>query len=227
MATATRSRPSIREWICGRITDGAGLRSSVAGPFHSYCHHRSRHRAGGVDCARRRARPPRPQSHRSHHASHRGLDDPPAARHAGGLAAAAPDRLERIDPVINQGFPIQGFAIRYVWKDIVKRPYITVGFSAFLLLIPLAWTSTRGWVRRLGKRWTTLHQAIYVAAALATLHFLWLVKGKQMKPVYYALVLIGLLALRVVLARRRGDWRSTPVPPREVTPLPSPSPGSS
>jgi len=129
--------------------------------------------------------------------------------------------------VIDQGFPIQGFAIRYVWKDIVKRPYITVGFTAFVLLIPLAWTSTKGWIRRLGKRWTSLHQAIYVAAALAALHFLWLVKGKQMKPVYYALVLIGLLALRVVLARRRGGSRIAAVVSPEVTPLPSPSPGPS
>jgi len=125
--------------------------------------------------------------------------------------------------VIDQGFPIQGFAIRYVWKDIAKRPYITVGFTAFLLLIPLAWTSTKGWIRRLGRRWTTLHQAIYVAAALATLHFLWLVKGKQMKPVYYALVLKVLLSLRVIL-RRRTPRLTTTLPPPGATPGASPPP---
>ena len=68
--------------------------------------------------------------------------------------------------VLDQGFPLQGFAIAYVVEDIAKRPYITVGFTAFLLLMPIAWTSTKGWIRRLGRRWTTLHQLVYVAAAL-------------------------------------------------------------
>ena len=121
--------------------------------------------------------------------------------------------------VIDQGFPIQGFAIRYVVEDIAKRPYITVGFSAFLLLIPLAWTSTKGWIRRLGKKWKVLHQLVYVAAALGVLHYLWLTKGDRPTPVYYALVLVGLLVLRV--------WRPATAPPRSpgapraANPLPS------
>ena len=99
--------------------------------------------------------------------------------------------------VLDQGFPLQGFAIAYVVEDIAKRPYITVGFTAFLLLIPIAWTSTKGWVRRLGRRWTTLHQLVYVAAALGVLHYLWLIKGDRPTAVYYGLVLVGLLVLRV------------------------------
>jgi len=124
--------------------------------------------------------------------------------------------------VIDQGFPIQGFAIQYVWEDIAKRPYITVGFTAFLLLIPLAWTSTRGWIRRLGKKWKALHQLIYIAAALGALHYLWLVKGEQVKPVYYALVLIGLLGLRVWLGRMVKAPPQSPDAPRAADPPPSP-----
>ena len=124
--------------------------------------------------------------------------------------------------VIDQGFPIQGFAIRYVVEDIAKRPYITVGFTAFLLLIPLAWTSTKGWIRRLGKKWKALHQLIYVAAALGVLHFLWQVKGEQLEPIYYGLVLVGLLVLRVW--RRRtitAPLRSPDAPPAaDPPPLP-------
>lgn len=105
--------------------------------------------------------------------------------------------------VLDQGFPFQGFALKYVGEDIAKRPYITVGFTAFLLLIPLAWTSTKGWVRRLGRRWTTLHQLIYVAGALGVLHFMWLIKGDRPTAVYYALILVALLVVRVWLLRSR------------------------
>lgn len=113
--------------------------------------------------------------------------------------------------VVDQGFPIQGFAITYVAEDIAKRPYITVGFTALLLLIPLAWTSTKGWIRRLGRRWTTLHQLIYVAAALGVLHYLWLIKGDRPTAVYYALVLVVLLTARVA---RRRRIRAVPTGPR-------------
>lgn len=92
----------------------------------------------------------------------------------------------------------QGLALAYVGEDVAKRPYITVGFAAFLLLVPLAVTSTQGWVRRLGgRRWNALHRLIYVAGAGGVLHYLWLVKGDQATPVYYAAVLVALLALRV------------------------------
>jgi sulfoxide reductase heme-binding subunit YedZ len=124
--------------------------------------------------------------------------------------------------VIDQGFPIQGFAIRYVVEDIAKRPYITVGFSAFLLLIPLAWTSTKGWIRRLGKRWKALHQLIYVAAALGVLHYLWQVKGDRPTAVYYGLVLVGLLLLRVWHGRSVTAPLRPPDVPRAADPLPSP-----
>ena len=92
----------------------------------------------------------------------------------------------------------QGFAFAYIGEDIAKRPYITVGFTAFVFLIPLAITSTQGWVRRLGgKRWNALHRLVYVSAAGGVLHYLWLVKGDQVTPVYYAAVLVLLLALRI------------------------------
>ena len=108
--------------------------------------------------------------------------------------------------VLDQGFVVDpAFSFGFVLDDIMKRPYITVGFSAFLLLIPLAVTSTQGWVRRLGgKRWGALHRLIYVSAALAVLHYLWLVKGDQPKPIYHGLVLVVLLLFRVWDGRRRA-----------------------
>ena len=124
--------------------------------------------------------------------------------------------------VIDQGFPIQGLTLAYVWEDIVKRPYVTVGFTAFALLIPIAWTSTKGWIRRLGRRWTTLHQLVYVAAALGVLHYMWLIKGDRPTAVYHALVLVGLLGARVW--RIRAPLRS-PGAPRAASPLPGPLPG--
>lgn len=81
-------------------------------------------------------------------------------------------------------------------EDIVQRPYITVGFSAWLLLLALALTSTRGWMRRLGRRWGQLHRAVYAAGVLAVLHFLWLVKSDLREPLVYAAILSLLLGLR-------------------------------
>jgi sulfoxide reductase heme-binding subunit YedZ len=104
--------------------------------------------------------------------------------------------------ILDQGLFLQGDVARYVAEDIVKRPYITVGFAAFCMLLPLAITSTTGWVRRLGgHRWNALHRLIYVAGALGVLHYLWLVKGEQWRPVWFALILVILLVAR--LARRR------------------------
>jgi sulfoxide reductase heme-binding subunit YedZ len=85
--------------------------------------------------------------------------------------------------------------------DVVERPYVTAGFAAFLCLVPLAITSTRGWVRRLGRRWLALHRLAYAAGALGVVHFLWLVKADLLEPLLYAAVLLGLLALRL---RRRA-----------------------
>lgn len=86
-----------------------------------------------------------------------------------------------------------------VWEDIAERPYITVGFTALLLLIPLAITSTDGMVRRLGgKLWRQLHRLIYPIAILAVIHFLWLVKADLREPLIYALILALLLTARLV-----------------------------
>jgi sulfoxide reductase heme-binding subunit YedZ len=96
-----------------------------------------------------------------------------------------------------------------IFEDIAKRPYITVGFGAWLLLLPLALTSTRGWIRRLGRRWGQLHRLVYVAGGLAVLHFLWLVKSDLREPLVYAAVLALLLGLRLWCRLRRP----TPVQP--------------
>jgi sulfoxide reductase heme-binding subunit YedZ len=87
-------------------------------------------------------------------------------------------------------------------EDIAKRPFITAGFGAFLLLVPLAVTSTAGWVRRLGRRWQQLHRIIYVSAALGVLHYIWKVKSDLRSPLRYAAVLTLLLLFRVIWARR-------------------------
>jgi len=98
----------------------------------------------------------------------------------------------------------QFFAFGEIVEDIGKRPYITVGFTSFLLLIPLTLTSTKGWIKRLGGvRWNRLHQLVYVAAAGGVFHFLWLVKADTRTPVIFGLVLVGLLATRLVGPKRR------------------------
>lgn len=103
-----------------------------------------------------------------------------------------------------------------IYYDILKRPYITVGFAAFLILLALALTSSAWAIRRLGKRWTTLHKGVYLAAVLGVFHYLWLVKLDTSTPVAFAVVLIGLLA-----ARREG--RPAPHPRPAGTELPSSS----
>ena len=91
------------------------------------------------------------------------------------------------------------FDLHEVWKDIAKRPFITVGFSAFVLLIPLALTSTAGSIRRLGgKNWQRLHRLIYLTAILGVVHYLWLVKADKHKPLEYGAVLAILLLYRVI-----------------------------
>ena len=97
---------------------------------------------------------------------------------------------------------LQGYWTQ-IFEDIVKRPYITVGFTAWLLLLPMAITSTRGWMRRLGRRWGQLHRLVYVAGGLAVLHFLWLVKSDLREPLIYAGVLALLLGLRLWWRLRR------------------------
>ena len=91
----------------------------------------------------------------------------------------------------------QFFDLTAIAKDIVKRPFITVGFTAFVLLIPLAATSTHAMMRRLGRRWQQLHRLIYPIALLAVVHYLWLVKKDLTTPLVYGAVALVLLALRL------------------------------
>ena len=97
----------------------------------------------------------------------------------------------------------QFFAFGFIVKDVVKRPFITMGFTAFVLMIPLALTSTTGWIRRLGRRWQVLHRLIYVSAVCAAIHYLWKVKVMIGSPVYYAAIVAVLLLFRAAWAVRQ------------------------
>lgn len=93
------------------------------------------------------------------------------------------------------------FDMHEIWADVAKRRFITVGFTGFVLMIPLAITSTAGWIRRLGgKRWQLLHRAIYLSAIAGVIHYYWLVKSDVRKPLQYA-ALVGIL-----LAWRLSTW---------------------
>jgi sulfoxide reductase heme-binding subunit YedZ len=95
----------------------------------------------------------------------------------------------------------QFFNITAMWHDLLKRPFITAGLTGFLLMVPLAVTSTAGWVRRLGgKRWLQLHRLIYVTALAGVVHYYWLVKSDVREPLFYA-ALVALLLLF-----RAGYW---------------------
>jgi sulfoxide reductase heme-binding subunit YedZ len=100
-----------------------------------------------------------------------------------------------------------GLDLEALVEDVAERPYVTAGFTAFLLLVPLAITSTRGWVRRLGRRWVLLHRLAYVSAGLAIVHYLWLVKADLRPPLAYGAVLALLLAARLPAARPRSAQR--------------------
>ena len=95
-----------------------------------------------------------------------------------------------------------------IWADILKRPYITVGMGAFLLMAPLAVTSNNWSVRKLGPGWRRLHKLTYAVAVLGALHFVMLAKGFQLEPLVYMGLVLGLLALRVRLPRRTGLHRT-------------------
>jgi sulfoxide reductase heme-binding subunit YedZ len=97
--------------------------------------------------------------------------------------------------------PDQSFDLAAMWKDVEKRRYITVGFLGFVLLIPLAITSTAGWIRRLGgKRWQMLHRSIYGAATCGVIHYYWLVKSDVRDPLFYGAL------VSILLLWRLGDW---------------------
>lgn len=91
----------------------------------------------------------------------------------------------------------QFFALRYIVEDMLDRRYITAGFAGLTLLVPLAVTSTKGWIRRLGKRWHSLHRLAYAAAALGVLHFFWKVRADTFWPLLSAVLLAALLGVRL------------------------------
>ena len=93
------------------------------------------------------------------------------------------------------GLDLRGYWTQ-IFEEIVKRPYITVGFAAWLLLVPLAITSTKGWIKRLGRNWARLHKLVYVICVLVILHFWWLVKSDIREPLLYASILALLLGWR-------------------------------
>jgi sulfoxide reductase heme-binding subunit YedZ len=103
----------------------------------------------------------------------------------------------------------ESFAWNLIVKDVVKRPFITMGFTAFVLMIPLALTSTKGWIRRLGRRWQSLHRLIYICAICASVHYLWKVKVMIGSPVYYAAIVAVLLGFRVVWQVRSAKLLKT------------------
>ncbi len=112
------------------------------------------------------------------------------------------------------------FDLSAMLKDVAKRPFITAGFTAFVLLIPLALTSTAGWIRRLGgRRWQALHRLIYISAAAAAVHYYWLVKSDIRLPFFYA-SMVALLLLWRVVNRRKAPSRE-----RSGTTQPAPASG--
>ena len=111
--------------------------------------------------------------------------------------------------------------VTYVWldrffdvgsmlKDVAKRPFITAGATAFLLLVPLAVTSTNASMRRLGRRWQALHRLVYASAIAAVVHYLWLVKSDRRLPLFYGAIVALLLGFRVAAARKARVFDASP-----------------
>jgi sulfoxide reductase heme-binding subunit YedZ len=108
------------------------------------------------------------------------------------------------------------FDLHEMLADVAKRRFITIGFTGFILLIPLALTSTQGWIRRLGgKRWQTLHRLIYASALAGVIHYWWLVKADITKPARYAFILALLLGYRILV------WFLRKAEKRKVVPGPA------
>jgi len=105
----------------------------------------------------------------------------------------------------------QGLDLNAIVKDIIKRPYITIGMLAFLILVPLAATSNAFSIKRLGPAWQKLHRWVYLAAAAAALHFVMLVKSITFEPAFYATLVSGLLLLRVFTGKRANKPRRATV----------------
>jgi sulfoxide reductase heme-binding subunit YedZ len=98
----------------------------------------------------------------------------------------------------------RGIELGIILEDVAKRPYITIGTAAFLLMVPLAVTSTAGWRRRLGPRWSTLHRLVYPVAILGCWHYYWLVKRDVREPLLYVAILAVLLGWRILARRNAG-----------------------
>jgi sulfoxide reductase heme-binding subunit YedZ len=104
-----------------------------------------------------------------------------------------------------------------VVKDIAKRPYITVGFTGFVLMIPLAFTSTKASIRRLGRKWVSLHALIYLTAMAGVIHFMWSVKADRLRPTVIGVILVALLTLRLIPVRAfQRLRRHAAVEPRQL-----------
>lgn len=109
-----------------------------------------------------------------------------------------------------------GFDLQLVGLELAEKRYVLVGFAAFLLLVPLAITSTQGWQRRLGRRWKSLHKAVYPAAALVMFHYTWVQKADIRQPLAFSAVLVLLFVLRLPALRRWAaahpvrSWRRRP-----------------
>jgi sulfoxide reductase heme-binding subunit YedZ len=122
-----------------------------------------------------------------------------AVRRTLGLLAFGYGTLHLLTYVVLDQF----FALDLILADIVKRPFITAGATGFLLMVPLAVTSTAGWIRRLGgRRWAQLHRLAYLSAAAGVVHYYWLVKSDTTRPLRYAAVLTVLLAARLAWRKR-------------------------
>ncbi|HMY58378.1 MAG TPA: ferric reductase-like transmembrane domain-containing protein, partial [Pseudomonadota bacterium] len=111
--------------------------------------------------------------------------------------------------ILDRSLGEDGFSLHDVGKDIAKRPYITIGTLAFVMLLILAVTSTSGMIRRLGHSWQTLHRLVYPAAILVIIHFAWLVKAGLLRPLSFGAVLLVLLLVRIPawLRGSRGNGR--------------------
>jgi sulfoxide reductase heme-binding subunit YedZ len=119
-----------------------------------------------------------------------------------------------------------GLDLALIGEAIIEKRYILAGAAALVIMLPLAFTSTTGWQKRLGKDWKFLHRAVYAAGLLAVLHFVWLVKADIREPLLYGAAVLALLALRFPAVRQRlSEWRRSllnhkrkPAPPAEQSP---------
>ena len=113
------------------------------------------------------------------------------------------------------------FDVHQMLADIAKRRFITAGLAGFVLMLPLALTSTKSWIRRLGgKRWQALHRLIYLSAAAGVIHYIWLVKADLRSPLRYAFVLLVLLGYRIVasiVSRTKAEAEVTPATKIELS----------